>query len=647
VEASQLLAAGIAAYHAGRLDEAEAVSEELIRRWPELAEGYELKGALRFQAKRHEEAVQCFRRSLSLNGRNANGWNSLGVALMSLERWKEAGDAFLNTLALAPDHLAAARSLGYLLEKLERPTEAARHFLSLLQRFGPRDDILEDYIRAMVAQGRADDVLSSLPQGFHPAAVELLTARSLLEVERWDEAEGHGLASLKLAHVEWPSPEVQLEYFRAMFYLLDVLRQKKRGQEFEALFRPSCILGFREAFQACGAQLPHPRPSPGRRLAVVVPGFINEHFGPTVLVMGLLIRFAEDLGWETVLLNCDYSFYNQALADVHGVVKLPPGRSRYAFAGREIEVFTPAGSGLRQRFEEIGRFLEDFAPEAIFTAGTELNPYADFLAACWPTMVVPMNWHPPYCYGHLYHVPSDDPAVVSVFRQAVPVDAELLPYGRLFPFVLPHAGEARNRAEFGLGNGDFVYLIAGLQMGAAFTPDYQRVLADILEEVESARMLVIGTRESDVSWLEPRLERWRGSRLHFFSYEPGLRAVLRLGDVFLHAPVPRNGGTVRQCLAEGVPVVVARQSGLKLVVPEEDMLDSLDAYRDVAIRLARDPAFRERVVARSRELDTRFEAEAVEYMQTMEKAAFRAVEIFQRTRDTHFLCSDKVLAHGG
>jgi len=647
VEASQVLAAGVTAYHEGRLEEAEAASDELIRRWPEIADGYELKGALCFQTKRHEEAIQYFRRCLSLNDRNANGWNNLGAALMALESWKEAGEAFLNTLALAPDHLFAARSLGHLLEKLERPAEAANHFLSLLHRFGPRDDLLEDYIRAMVAHGEEEVILSSLPVGFHPAAVELLVARSLVERDSWEAAEVHGLTSLRLANVKWPTPEVQLDYFRAMFYLLDALRQKERGQEFEALFRASIIRGFRDAFIACGARLPSPRSSQGKRLAVVAPGFINEHFGPTVLILSLLVRFAEDLGWETVLVNCDYSRYNKGLIDAHGVVKLPPGKRSYSFAGRKIEVFTPREGGLRQRFEEIGGFLENFAPEVIFTAGTELNPYSDFLAACWPTLVVPMNWHPPYCYGHLYHIPSDEPAVTLAFRQVVPTEAELLPYGKLFPFILPHAGEARNRAEFGLKEDDFVYLIAGLQMGAAFTPDYQRVLVDILEEVKSSCILVIGTRDADISWSEPRLEQWRGKRLFFSAYEPGLRAVLRLGDVFLHAPVPRNGGTVRQCLAEGIPVVVVRNSGLKLVVPDEDMLDSLEAYRDTAIRLARDPAFREKAGAHSRELDVRFNTEAAEYMHILEEAAGRTVEIFQRTRFSHFLYSDGGVSHGG
>lgn len=647
VDPSQMLAAGVSAYRAGRLDEAEAASENLMRAFPRWAEGYELKGVLCFQSQRLDEAVRYFRSALSLNGRNANAWNNLGVALMALERWKEAQEAFLNTLRLVPGHLEAARSLGHVLEKLGRSEEAAKHFLSLFQRFGPRDDVLEDYVRVMAAQGMADGVLNSLPQGFHPAAVALLTARALSGLEEWDSAEKHSLESLSLAEVGWANPDQQLEYFRSMFYLLDALRQKGHGIELEARFRRPYFVRLREAFHAVGARLPQPKASPGRRLALVVPGFINEHFGPTVLMLGLLIRFVETLGWEAVLVDCNYSFYNQALANVSGVVKLPAGRSRYTFAGREVATFAPAATSFRERFEEIGHFLADFAPEVILAAGTELNPYSDLLAACWPTLVVPMNSRPPFCYGHLYHVVSEDPAVLERFRQALPPQAELLPYERPFPFVFPHPATVRNRAEFGLGKDDFVYLTSGLMIGPAFTPEYQRVLAEILEQVAHARILVIGSTEEEFPWREPRLERWRGTRVSFSAFQTDLRAVLRLADAFLHPPAPRNGGTVRQCFAEGIPVVAARQSGLVQVVPDEDMLDGMDAYREAAVRLALDPTFRERAAVHAREIDERFEADSAEYMTDLEEAARRTVAVFQRTRDSHFIFSDHGVPHGG
>lgn len=647
MESSQLLAAGVEAYRSGRLEEAEAISGEMIRAFPASAEGYELKGVLCFHGKRNDEAAQYFRRSLALNSDNANAWNNLGVALMELMKWGEAGAAFLKTLELSPEHLGAARHLGLALEKLERPGDAATHYLSLMQRFGPRDDLLEDYIRVMVAQGKAELIQGSLPAGFTPAVVALLTARTLMEKGDFAGAEAQCVASLALAGGAWPSPDVRLDYFRAMFYILvDALQQKGFGKGNEARFREGYLSGLQEAFEASGARLPVQVRTSGKRVAMVVPGFINEHFGPTVLMLGLLIRFVEVLGWEAVLVDCNYSFYNQALAKVSGVVKPPPGHSQYAFAGREVMTFAPAATSFRERFEEIGRFLTEFAPSVIFTAGTELNPYSDLLAATWPTVVVPMNSRIPFCYGHLYHVISEDPAVLENFRQTLPPSAELLPYERPFPFVFPLPSTVRNRAEFGLGEDDFVYLTSGLMMGSAFTREYQQALAEILEQTGHARILVVGSTENEFPWQEPRLEQWRGTRMVFSGFQPGLRAVLRLADVFLHPPAPRNGGTVRQCFAEGIPVVASRQSGLIQVVPEEDMLDSLEAYRDAAVRLANDQEFRKRAVKRSQEINARFEADVVSYMNTMEEAACTAEAVFRRTRDAHFLFSDQNRVHG-
>jgi glycosyltransferase involved in cell wall biosynthesis len=635
------------AYRAGRSEEAEAVADEMVRAFPNCADGYELKGVLYFQGRRHDDAAGCFRRALALNPNSADTWNNLGVVLIELKMWGAAGEAFLKTLERNPGHLSAARHLGFVLERLDRPGAAASHYLSLMQRFGPRDDLLEDYIRFMVAQGQAESILESLPTGFTPAVVALLTARSLLEKGDWAGAEAQCVASLGLAGGAWPTPDVRLDYFRAMYYLLvDALQQKGFGKGNEACFRESYFRGIQEAFLASGAQLPTPARSPGKRLAVVIPGFINEHFGPTVLMLGLLIRFVEVLGWEAVLVDCDYSLYNQSLAKVSGVVKLPPGRSGYVYAGREIMTFSPAAANFRERFEEIGRFLMDFSPSVIFTAGTELNPYSDLLAASWPTVVVPMNSRIPFCYGHLYHVISEDPVILESFCQALPPTAELLPYERPFPFVFPLPSSVRNRAEFGLGEDDFVYLTSGLIMGAAFTPEYQRILAEILEQADHARILVVGSTEEEFPWREPRLERWRGTRLVFSTFQPDLRAVLRLADAFLHPPAPRNGGTVRQCFAEGIPVVAARQSGLVQVVPDEDMLDGLEAYRNEAVRLANDQEFREHAVMSSKEINARFEAEVASYMNTMEEAARMAEAVFRRTRDAHFLFAGQNRTHG-
>lgn len=648
MDPSQLLATGVAACRAGRLEDAEAISEELIRAFPDCADGYELKGVLCFQGKRQGEAAHYFRRSLAINPDNANVWNNLGVALLEQEDWGEAGNAFLKTLERNPGHLGAARHLGLILEKLGRPGDAALHYLSLMRRLGPSTEVLEDYIRVMVAQGQADAIQASLPEGFNPPAVALLTARSLLETRNdLAAAERYSLASLDMADAPWPNPDVRLEYFRAMFYILiDILLQKGYGQAGEARFRERYLAGLREAFHASGAQLPSPPPASGRRVALVVPGFVNAHFGPTVLMLGLLIRFVEVLGWEAVLVDCRYSFYNDSLAATCGVEKFLAGLSRYRFAGREVTVFAPEAAGFRERFEEIGRFLTEFAPSAIFTAGTELNPYSDLLAASWPMVVVPMNSRIPFCFGHLYHVISEDADVLERFRQTLPSTAELLPYERPFPFVFPLPSTVRSRAEFGLGEDDFVYLTSGLMMGAAFTPEYQRVLADILEQAGHARILVVGSTEEEFPWREPRLEQWRGTRLVFSSFQPDLRAVLRLADAFLHPPAPRNGGTVRQCFAEGIPVVAARQSGLIQVVPDEDMLDGLDAYRVAAVRLANDQEFRERAVIRSKEINARFEADVASYMNTMEDAARTAEAVFRRTRDAHFLFAGQNRTHG-
>jgi tetratricopeptide (TPR) repeat protein len=109
----------------GRPAQAEAVFDEMLRRWP--GDGYALasRSHVRAQAGRRDEAIADLQAVLAAQPeRHAADWFNLAYLLESGGRFAEAEPAFRRALALDPKLDRAWYGLGLVLIRLQRSEEA-------------------------------------------------------------------------------------------------------------------------------------------------------------------------------------------------------------------------------------------------------------------------------------------------------------------------------------------------------------------------------------------------------------------------------------------------------------------------------------------------------------------------------------------
>ena len=129
-----LLSAAIAAHQAGRLLEAKAGYERVLRRSPSDPDALHFLGLLHFHQRDGAKAVGLIRRSLAIAPGNPHAWNNLGNIFVTQAKSTEAKEAYTRALALAPDMVDAWYNLGVCLRDERAFEEAVRHFRAALDR---------------------------------------------------------------------------------------------------------------------------------------------------------------------------------------------------------------------------------------------------------------------------------------------------------------------------------------------------------------------------------------------------------------------------------------------------------------------------------------------------------------------------------
>ena len=180
-------------HQAGRLDEAEALYRELLRREPRNHEALHLLGMLSQQAGRGEEAVVLIRRALAevpdaslyhsnlagvlgklgrpaeaiphlhaairLSPGFAKAHNNLGVALESVGRLEEAEAALREALRLQEAYPEAHNNLGNVLQKRGPLAEAVAHHRRALELRAHYPEAVVNLAAALADAGQLDEAI--------------------------------------------------------------------------------------------------------------------------------------------------------------------------------------------------------------------------------------------------------------------------------------------------------------------------------------------------------------------------------------------------------------------------------------------------------------------------------------------------------
>lgn len=169
----------------GEMDAAAATLEQLLRARPDHARAWAMRGSLRLQAGRPQEALDCYERSLELRPDDAATQLNRGNALSGLNRTAEALASFERAIALSPGLAAAHGNRAQALNVLDRFGEALesadralaldprsvnawRHRGQALGGLERPEESLECYRSALAvgAPGQRSETLSEMGQAF-------------------------------------------------------------------------------------------------------------------------------------------------------------------------------------------------------------------------------------------------------------------------------------------------------------------------------------------------------------------------------------------------------------------------------------------------------------------------------------------------
>jgi predicted O-linked N-acetylglucosamine transferase (SPINDLY family) len=128
-QASQSTLATAAALHRqGRLAEAEALYQDILRGDPRHFDALHLRGVIALQTRRWEDGIALVRDAIALNGNVPEAHDNLGNGLRELRRYDEALASFDRAIALRPGDARLHRNRGSTLQSLDRHEEALASF---------------------------------------------------------------------------------------------------------------------------------------------------------------------------------------------------------------------------------------------------------------------------------------------------------------------------------------------------------------------------------------------------------------------------------------------------------------------------------------------------------------------------------------
>ena len=145
----------------GQFEKALAQSSKLLIEFPNSINLYNIIGALNKGIGKLSEAVEAYKKALSLDPNFSEAYFNMGVTLQLQNKLEEAIEAYKQTLSIRPDYVDAYNNLGTALRDQEMPNEALETYYKALS-FKP--DYIEVYNNMGITlqeQGRLDEAIEA------------------------------------------------------------------------------------------------------------------------------------------------------------------------------------------------------------------------------------------------------------------------------------------------------------------------------------------------------------------------------------------------------------------------------------------------------------------------------------------------------
>jgi tetratricopeptide (TPR) repeat protein len=213
----------------GRTQEALALADEAIRRWPRSSAAHSCKARLLGDGGRVQQAVEAFDRAIEAAPGDLWVRHRLGEALRRWGHWHEAAAVASSVLARRPGNVDAMQRLGWALWDQRRWAESEAQFAAASKARPGDINIRCDQAQMLITQYRAEPALQLLEQAHQldprHGAVYRVWARALSALNR----QGDAAAKLKEA------TEVRPDDLSSWIDRVELLQRMERTAEAHAV----------------------------------------------------------------------------------------------------------------------------------------------------------------------------------------------------------------------------------------------------------------------------------------------------------------------------------------------------------------------------------------------------------------------------
>jgi protein O-GlcNAc transferase len=568
---------GLAFWRRGDAAPAIALAERAARLDPKLAAAHGALGSMLRSLGRTDEAVASLRAALALNADDAAACFHLGMCLSALEgKAQQEGLHYLRrAIALAPRNLQAHRQLAWVLAECGCRKEARAAYRAALALF-PDDPVL-----------RLGASMAALP----------IIAEDAVTTERCRAEYAASLAELEgffaQRHAAGAPPAQAREDAEAVgtaqpFFLT---YQGRDDKELQASYGRTIVGVMGAAYPQWANPPAVPPPGPDEPIRVaIVSGHLRAH---SVLKIPIW-------GWVSLIDRRRFRLSAYHTSPHHDG---ETGRVRRAFS-RFVQGPLP--------LERWCETIRADAPHVVIFPEIGMDQMTARIAGLRLAPVQCSSWGHPETSGF----PTIDYFLSSELMEPPEADAYYteklvqLPNLGIAYVPPPIAGSTVTRQSLGLTSDAVVFWCC--QHLPKYLPEFDRVFAHIAREVDNARFVFIASpRGEEVTQVfRRRLARAFAAE----GLDPARHVVMlgrlltadflgvaRLSDVFLDSIGWSGCNSALECLDANLPIVTwpgpfmrARHSAaiLRMLGVTDTIAASPDDYVAIAVRLARDPAWR-------------------------------------------------------
>jgi CRISPR-associated protein Csy1 len=577
-------------YQEGNLDAAERACGEVAGA-PAADVAY-LRGLIAQKRGDHASAVIHFKLAITERNTESTFHFTLGESLIALKRFDAALEHLARFLELVaaddPRRAGACLMCAACRSALEDPSGADEWYRRALALAPDDPSVLSKAIRFLYLESRIEEAraLADRRQGAAPDDPVHRIERALLLPAIYDSRDEIAATRARLSRdldalLERPAARVEAPeqaILPTAFYLA------YHGENNVDLLKKLCAV-CRRVYPAA-TQLPGPLRL-ARRTGRLRVGFVSASFyahSVARVTIGLIRDLPRDRFSVTVfsITPTEDDFHRRIVA----------AADRHVILSRNIE--------------EARRVIAEAGLDALIFTDLGTTPVTYFLALWRLAPVQAVTWGHPETSGIDtvdYFFSADAVEIESAQRHYT----ETLVRSKAFfmpAFDRPVLDRALGRRELGLPENRALY--ACLQAPYKFHPDFDAVLAGILDGDPTGEILLLDLRRSWTDQLRARLARSLGSRLERVRFLPRMRqerylATVAAADVSLDPLHFVGGNSSIEAMALGVPIVTLPATHLRGrltfgLYAEMGFFDciasSAGQYVDIAVRLGRDRELR-------------------------------------------------------